>query len=158
MTKILKQISAVAMVAAMATTMAVSASAKQAYFIDPEVYSGDWNPFTRDRVKVTVYGCDLATHATSQFDVANLVVAMRNNDTVELNTSKSLSTSVWAMGTTQNNRAPVSKTVTSPWSDGVELSAYLDCSNGEVWCWSCLNAKPTTGYGTGDTSKEIFEK
>ncbi len=55
MTKIFKRISAVAMAAAMATTMAVSASARQPNFVDPEVHSGDWNPFTRDRVTAITY-------------------------------------------------------------------------------------------------------
>ncbi len=159
MTKIFKRISAVAMAAAMATTMAVSASARQPYFVDPEVHSGDWNPFTRDRVTAIIYGCDVESHQTSQFDVSNLVVWMKNNDTNDVNTDNYISTSTWAVANTQNKKAkPATRTFTSPWSDGVKLSAKLDCSDGEIWCWDCLDARPINdGYGTGDKSNEIFE-
>lgn len=161
MASLRKRIAAAA-AAAIITVSAVSvgASAKQAYFVDPEVKSGDWNPFVKDRVIVSVYGCDLSSHATSQFDVANLVVVMKNNTTGEVNRNNYVSTSIWATAQTQNGKcvnSPAQKTFNTPWGDGVQLSAKLDCSNGEVYCWECLTAKPSKGYGTGNISNEVFE-
>lgn len=127
---------------------AITASAAQAYTLAPQVISGDWNPFTRDRSIVTIYGCNISSHATDQIYVHNLVLETKND--VGSTKNYSYSTSTFAQGQTQNNTAPFSKTQTSNWDDSYDLSARVNCTNSEIYCASCLDANNTTGYGTGD--------
>lgn len=127
---------------------AISASAAQAYTLAPQVISGDWNPFTRDRSIVTIYGCDISSHATQQIYIHSLKLETKNDS--GSTHDYYFSTSTFAEGQTQNNTAPFSYTQTSYWSDSYDLSARVNCTNSEIYCSACLDDDNTTGYGTGD--------
>lgn len=127
---------------------AITVSAAQAYTLAPDVRSGDWNPFTRDRSIVTIYGCNISSHATDQIYIYSLGLETKND--VGSTKNYSYSTSTFAEGQTQNNTAPFSYTQTSNWDDSYDLSARVNCTYSEIYCASCLDANNTTGYGTGD--------
>ena len=144
-----RKIITIAMVGALAiSTMAITASARQAYTLAPDVKSGNWNPFTSDRSIITIYPCTLSAHATDQVSVANLKLETKNQAGATANYT--YHTSAWAQGQRQNNRLPGSVTRNSNWGDSNTLQARIVMSSGEIYCWGCLDANNTTGYGTGD--------